>query len=239
MPVMSAYSDSESVEVEFHLISHNFLIKMDNSSFPKILDFKNKLLIDKQLLSLKAWFAKYDFIVQHIKGDKNLILDFLTRPSINKPTRITFIQTIPIIAMNRSLPIKALTQKTFPLNLSFSSAFQIQDFARKFLFHYFMNVYRTQPGFLSLHLEHLFLTGFTLSPTLTISEDELWYVWCLIVLYATKLVLLGQPTLRHITTPDTGLWDTKNTIIHLLIWSGLDWEWILYEINVPGEGWVL
>ena len=58
---------------EFHLISHNFLIRMDNSSFPKILDFKNKLLPDKQLLSLKAWFAKYDFTVEHIKGDKSLI----------------------------------------------------------------------------------------------------------------------------------------------------------------------
>ena len=54
---------------KFHLISHNFLIRMDNSSFPKILDFKNKWLPDKQLLSLKAWFAKYDFTVQHIKGD--------------------------------------------------------------------------------------------------------------------------------------------------------------------------
>ncbi|KAH9769360.1 hypothetical protein KPL71_011968 [Citrus sinensis] len=182
---------------ESRLISHNFLIKMDNSSFPKILDFKNKLLPDKQLLSLKAWFAKYDFTVQHIKGVKNLIPDFLTRPSINKPTLIISIHAIPIIAMYRSLPFKALTQKTFPLNLSFSSAFQIQDFAIKFLFRYFMNVYRTQPlCFPSLHLEHLFLTGFTLNPTMTISEDELWYVWCLTVLYATKFVLPVQPTLR-------------------------------------------
>ena len=145
---------------------------MDKSSFPKILDFKNKLLPDKQLFSLKTWFAKYHFTVQHIKGDKNMISDFLTRPSINKPTFITSIHTIPVIAMNRSLPFKALTQKTFPLNLSFSSTFQIQDFARKFLFSYFMNVYRTQPvRFPSRYLEHLFLTGFT-------------------ILYATKLVLL-------------------------------------------------
>ena len=161
------------------------------------------MLPDKQLLSLKAWFAKYDFTVQHIKGDKNLIHDFLTHPSINKPTLITSIHTIPIIAMNHCFPFKALTQKTFPLNLSFSSAFQIQDFARKFLFRYFMNVYRTQSlRFPSLHLEHLFLIGITLNPSLTILEDELWYVWCLTVLYATKLVLPVQPTLRYISTPD-------------------------------------
>ena len=137
---------------------------MDNSSFQKILDFKNKLLPDKQLLSLKAWFAKYDFTVQHIKGDKNSIPNFLTRPSINKPTFITSIQTIPIIAMNRSLPFKALTQKGFPLNLYFSLAFQIQDFAKKFLFRYFMNVYRTQPlRFPSIHLEYLNYSMFGVS----------------------------------------------------------------------------
>ena len=169
---------------------------MDNSSFPKILDFKNKLLPDKQLLNLKTWFAKYDFTVQHIKGDKNLILDFLTRPSINIHVLISSIKTIPVIAMYQSLPFKALTQKAFPLNLTFRSAFQIQDFAKKFLYRYFMNVHRTKPEiFSSLSLEHLFLTGFTIVLSLTISEDELWYMWCLTVLFATKLVLLVLPTL--------------------------------------------
>ena len=161
------------------------------------------MLLDKQLLSLKTWFAKYDFTVQHIKGDKNLIPDFLTRPSIKSPVLISSITTIPIIAMNHSLPFKALTQKAFPLNLTFQSAFQIQDFAKKFLYRYFMNVHITKPKrFPSLCLEHLFLTGFTIVPSLTISEDELWYIWCLTVLFATKLVLLVLPTLRHISTPD-------------------------------------
>ena len=118
---------------------------MDNSSFPKIFDFKKKLFPDKQLLNLKTWFAKYDFTVQHIKGDKNLIPDFLTRPSIESPFLISSIKTIPIIAMYRSLPFKALTQKAFPLNLTFQSAFQIQDFAKKFLYRYFVNVHRTRP----------------------------------------------------------------------------------------------
>nr|AHC13200.1 polyprotein [Citrus endogenous pararetrovirus] len=118
---------------EFHLISHTFLINMDNSSFPRIFDFKNKLLLDKQLLNLKTWFAKYDFTVQHIKGNQNLIPDFLTRPAINKPSLISSIQTIPVIALNRQLPFKALTQRHFPMNISFQSAYQLQDFTKKFL----------------------------------------------------------------------------------------------------------
>lgn len=54
---------------EFHLIGHNFLVRLDNSSFSKILEFKNKVLPNKYLLCLKTWFSKYDFTVQHIKGD--------------------------------------------------------------------------------------------------------------------------------------------------------------------------
>ncbi|KAH9680140.1 hypothetical protein KPL71_026434 [Citrus sinensis] len=186
---------------EFHLISHKFLINMDNSSFPRIFDFKNKLLPDKQLLSLKIWFAKYDFTVQHIKGNQNLIPDFLTRPAINKPSLISSIQTIPVIAMNRQLPFKALTHKNFPMNISFQLAYQLQDFAKKFLYRFFFNVQTKKPDrFLNLCIEHLFLTGLTLS-SLSISEDELWYMWCLTTLYATKLVFPIRPVLTHLTTP--------------------------------------
>ncbi|KAH9769553.1 hypothetical protein KPL71_012045 [Citrus sinensis] len=141
---------------EFHLISHKFLINMDNSSFPRIFDFKNKLLPDKQLLSLKTWFAKYDFTVHHLKGKQNLIPDFLTRPAINKPSLISSIQTIP-------------TKKPY--------------------------------CFPNLCMEHLFLTGLTLS-TLSICEDELWYMWCLTTLYATKLVFPVKPVLTHLTNPE-------------------------------------
>ncbi|KAH9716904.1 hypothetical protein KPL71_021631 [Citrus sinensis] len=110
---------------EFHLISHQFLINMDNSSFPRIFDFKNKLLPEKQLLNLKTWFSKYDFTVQHIKGKQNLIPDFLTRPAINKPSLLSSTSIIPVIAMHRQVPFKALIQRSFPMNIPFSSAYQI------------------------------------------------------------------------------------------------------------------
>ncbi|KAH9680032.1 hypothetical protein KPL71_026386 [Citrus sinensis] len=220
---------------EFHLISHKFLINMDNSSFPRIFDFKNKLLPDKQLLSLKTWFVKYDFTVQHIKGNQNLIPDFLTRPAINKPALISSIQTIPVIAMNRQLPFKTLNQRNFPMNISFQSAYQLQDFAKKFLYRFFFNVQTKKPDrFPNLCMEHLFLTGLTLS-SLSISEDELWYMWCLTTLYATKLVFPIRPVLTHLTTsefsPDL-LWTLfewyspftwwRKQLQHLCTFHGLD-----------------
>ena len=147
---------------------------MDISSFPRIFDFKNKLLSDKQLLNLKTWFSKYDFTIQHIKGKQNLIPDFLTRPAINKPSLISSIHTIPVIAMNRQLSFKALNQSTFPMNIPFYSAYQIEDFAKKFLYRYFFNVQSKKPDPFPSHcLENLFLTGLTLS-SLTICDDELW-----------------------------------------------------------------
>ncbi|KAH9680109.1 hypothetical protein KPL71_026421 [Citrus sinensis] len=88
---------------EFHLIGHNFLIRLDNSSFPKILDLKNKTLLDKHLLRLKTWFSKYDFSVQHIKGDQNLIPDLLSRPPSSATfTLISSSITVAVIFMNSS-----------------------------------------------------------------------------------------------------------------------------------------
>ena len=147
---------------------------MDNSSFPRIFDFKNKLLPDKQLLNLKTWFSKYDFTVQHIKGKQNLIPYLLTRSAINKPSLLSSTHIIPIIAMNRQFPFKALNQRSFPMNIPFSSAYQIQD--KKFLYRYF-----------------LWKTCFSqFSLCLTCSSQKMSYGICGV----------SQPVLRHITTPE-------------------------------------
>ena len=68
-------------------------------------------------------------------------------------------------------------------------------------------------------MENLFLTGLTLS-SLTIYEDELWYIWCLTTLYATKLVFPVKPVLTHITTPEF----SSDLLWTLLAWySPLTW----------------
>ncbi|KAH9680105.1 hypothetical protein KPL71_026418 [Citrus sinensis] len=181
---------------EYHLIGHHFLIRMDSSAFPNIFHFK----------------------VKHIKGSQNLIPDMLSR--LSKPENpLTLFSTtyhFPIISMATSLPPEALTKKTFPFNKTFSSVFAIQEFARKALFRFFMKAYLiTDPfPFSTFHPENLFLTGLTLDPTRETTEDVLWYVWCLTVLYATKLILPISPTLEHLLDPD------KATS---LTWTLLEW----------------
>ncbi|KAH9716958.1 hypothetical protein KPL71_021647 [Citrus sinensis] len=156
--------------------------------------------------------------IKHIKGSKNLIPDMLSR--LSKPEHpLTLFSTtyhFPIISMATSLPPEALTKKTFPFNKTFSSVFAIQEFARKALFRFFMKAYLvTDPfPFSTFHPENLFLTGLTLDPTRETTEDVLWYIWCLTVLYATKLVLPITPTLEHLLDLD------KATS---LTWTLLEW----------------
>ncbi|PKI64613.1 uncharacterized protein LOC116201072 isoform X2 [Punica granatum] len=64
---------------EFHLMGYKFLVEMDMSSFPKMLQFKQKQLPHPQLLRWVEWFSKFDFEVKHIKGKHNTLADFLSR----------------------------------------------------------------------------------------------------------------------------------------------------------------
>ena len=66
---------------QFHLLGHNFLVKMDMSSFPKMLQFKRKMLPHPQLLRWSNWFSQWLFLVRHIKGKDNLITNYLSRKS--------------------------------------------------------------------------------------------------------------------------------------------------------------
>ncbi|KAK0604793.1 hypothetical protein LWI29_019526 [Acer saccharum] len=69
-------------KLDFYLRTRNFIVEMDNSSFPKILDFRNKIPPNPLLLRLKDWFARYDFTVRHVKGHHNIIADMLSRPPL-------------------------------------------------------------------------------------------------------------------------------------------------------------
>ena len=60
----------------------------------------------------------------------------------------------------------------------------------------------------------MFLTGLTLDPSREILEDELGYIWCLTILYATKLIVPVTATLEHLLNPD------KATS---LIWTLFEW----------------
>ncbi|KAK4383781.1 polyprotein [Sesamum angolense] len=117
---------------EFHLIGHHFTIMMDNTSFPRIMDLKNKGVPEPQLLRLKDWFSKYQFTVKHIKADANLIPDFLSRPSgihLISPTG-----TIPIFMASSSISTSK-SPLTFPSGF-FHDLKNIREYALDNMFRY-------------------------------------------------------------------------------------------------------
>ncbi|KAH9734820.1 hypothetical protein KPL71_017519 [Citrus sinensis] len=181
---------------EYHLLGHRFLIRLDNSSFPKVLQFK---------------------------GQKNLIPDFLSR--IQTPASPIFYTSpvFPVFMATRStatsLPSKALTQKTFPRPVqTFPSLYRLQEFAKQFLFRYYMKAFFLEENphnqFLTFHPENLFLTGFFIPSVRDISDDELWYFWCLTVLHATQLIIPLAYTVNTLNDP------SKATS---LLWTLLEW----------------
>ena len=102
---------------DFHLRGNYFELQMDNLSFPKILEFNNKMSPNPQIFRLKDWFSHYDFNVKHIKGNHNVMPNFLSRPP--KPLQmITKLSSFPLIFMVKSLPNKAKTVRNFPPRLS-------------------------------------------------------------------------------------------------------------------------
>ena len=123
---------------EYHLIGYHFLVKMDNLAFPNIMNFKGKNVPEKMLLRLKDWFSKYDFSVQHIKGDHNLIPDMLSR--LAKPDKSLFFISsdyhFPIIFMATCLPSQALTKNPFPFGKTFTTVVAIQEFAKQAVFRF-------------------------------------------------------------------------------------------------------
>lgn len=64
---------------EFHLVGQHFLIEMYMSSFPKMIQFKQKVMPQEQLLRWGSWFSQWKFDVKHIKWKENVLPDFLSR----------------------------------------------------------------------------------------------------------------------------------------------------------------
>ncbi|KAK0579615.1 hypothetical protein LWI29_028682 [Acer saccharum] len=106
-------------KLDFHLRIRNFIVEMDNSSFPKVLDFCNKIPPNPLLLRLKDWFARYDFTVRHVKGHHNIIADMLSRSPLTH--LITPTGHYPLIYMaspvGPSSSSSAIQDYFFPLEL--------------------------------------------------------------------------------------------------------------------------
>lgn len=152
---------------------------MDNSSFPKIFEFKNKMPPDSQTLRLKYWFSRYDFSVKHIKGTQNVIPDLLSRPI--KPIQIiTTKHTFPPILMVKPLPAHASTTKNLTPGITVSSSPpHFKQYAKNNLFYYMIKIIRNKlPNHTPYFSDTPFLLPILINPNVKFTKNHLWYILC-------------------------------------------------------------
>ena len=74
----------------FYVRPCHFKIEMDMVSFPKMLNFKQKVISNSQLHRWSNWFSQFSFTVIHIKGKSNIIADFFSRNHPSNPSLMMF-----------------------------------------------------------------------------------------------------------------------------------------------------
>jgi hypothetical protein len=161
---------------------------MDCSSFPKMLQFKRKILPHPQLLRLAEWFPKYTFTVEHIKGTKNLIPDMLTRP----PKTQTLLLPLILIASFSNLappdqdfptddlpPLAQEMVLNHTLDLQAKDKlFSLQDYL---LLNYNMSSFCFQS--LGIHPKYPFIHLFTFKPSGLFPKELYFFLWYFCHLY--------------------------------------------------------
>ncbi|KAK0573432.1 hypothetical protein LWI29_007951 [Acer saccharum] len=202
-------------KLDFHLRTRNFIVEMDNSSFPKILDFYNKIPLNPLLLRLKDWFARYDFTVRHVKGHHNIIADMLSRPPLTH--LITPTGHYPLIFMTSptgppsagpSSSSPAISDYSFPPELLATlphdhqiSLDQIQSFAKAQLPVYLAHINSQDCRHTVNNLSRPFLDPFIMPPFYYFSPQLLWFLWCLSVLHHDAIVFPLQALYGHLHDP--------------------------------------
>nr|KYP69503.1 polyprotein [Cajanus cajan] len=201
---------------DFHLRGLHFEVQMDNSSFPKILDFKNKLPPEPQILRLKDWFSRYDFTIKHIKRKHNLIPDFLSRPQ-----KLVFIisssHSFPLIFMVKPLPNIAKTRKLYPPGLDPKSPEEIIQFAKAHYYYYLHETLRYKivpPTMFDPTEEHPIIFELLCEIGWDLCEPTLWVIWCKTVQHPIPIALRTQSAYDILINPDKD---------NYLFWTLLEW----------------
>ncbi|KAL0358087.1 UNVERIFIED_CONTAM: polyprotein [Sesamum calycinum] len=188
---------------------------MDNTSFPRIMDLKNKGVPEPQLLRLKDWFSKYQFTVKHIKGDANLIPDFLSRPSgihLISPTG-----TIPIF-MASSSGSTSRSPSTFPPGF-FHDLKNIREYALDNMFRYLARLLSNTdipPGRGCFRPDHPFFNVITLPGPVYLNM----VLMCLAALYYLPIEIhLMIDHLRDIKNGKSHIWIFLSWFDDIAAWN--------------------
>ncbi|KAL0444952.1 UNVERIFIED_CONTAM: polyprotein [Sesamum latifolium] len=187
---------------EFHLIGHHFTILMNNTSFPKIMDLKNKGVPEPQLLRLKDWFSKYQF----------------TEPSPYSWRPVSSTSRSPL-----TFPPK------FFYDLKNIKEYAL-DHMFLHLARLLAGTDIPQGGG-CLRLDYPFLAILTLPGAGPLPEDGLWYLWCLAALYYFPIEVNLEQMIAHLQDVKNGkslVWVQVKPSLYLFIINGAQRPRLVY-----------
>jgi len=199
-----------------------------------MLELKNKVPPSPQILRLKEWFFRYDFTVKHIKGNKNVIPDDLSRPKENSPqqhqlkenTRSVIIFTdtheYPLIMMNEPLNKGSSSQNFHDFRLELLkiqpiTPLVIKSFAETHMFHYLAtkiqeNQIKPKPTWFNPVAPYLNIFPLLMDEVFT--KADMWYLWCTTVLFKYPVIFPTFKAIEYVMDSTN-----KNT----LLWKFLSW----------------
>ncbi|KAK1382555.1 hypothetical protein POM88_020290 [Heracleum sosnowskyi] len=143
---------------------------MDMSAFPKMLQFKQKMLPQAQLLRWANWFSQWKFEAKHIKGKNNFLPDFLSR------TQRTISSVFPLIysIQTEDLP-PHIQDKVLEFTLAKKAYANLLAFQKVYIRRY--NLSEGPLINLPLHPSFPFLTILTMNARPRKKGDKQLYRW--------------------------------------------------------------
>ncbi|KAH9769411.1 hypothetical protein KPL71_011986 [Citrus sinensis] len=157
------------------------------------------------------WACQAFYVEKHseiVRGKKRLVIDY---------------QPLNMFLQDDKFPLpRRQSMFTFLKNAQIFSKFDLKSGSHdehRQLLTQFYDILQSHGIMLSakksiIATDNVEFLGLTLDPTRETTEDVLWYIWCLTVLYATKLILPISPTLEHLLNPDNAT---------SLTWALLEW----------------
>ncbi|ESQ50051.1 hypothetical protein EUTSA_v10002258mg, partial [Eutrema salsugineum] len=187
---------------EFHLVGQHFLIEMDMSSFPKMIQFKQKILPQAQLLRWASWFSQWKFDVKHIKGKYNFLPDFLSRTQRQISAVIPMIYTLtPTEESLRNMIAKmpqGIQEKILETTLVYQGCEKLHGFLKLYVYRYGLD----QGPLLQLpyHPVFPFLTTINLNPTHygKFPQEAYFLLWYLAELYTIGVLVDKSKLLQYL-----------------------------------------
>jgi len=204
-----------------------------------MLELKNKIPPSPQILRLKEWFSRYNFSVKHIKGNQNVIPDFLSRPKSptnhqnplkEKTLSITIFSDTheyPLIMMNEPSSSHQNLHEFPPelIRIQPITPTTIKSFAQTHMFHYLATTiqdHQIKPKPTWFNPSAPYLNIFPILMDKTFTETDMWYLWCVTTLFKYPIIF---PTLRMIGylaedyTQDTLLWKFLSWFSPIIWWK--------------------